>query len=355
MSKAWQEISLQLQRQNTTLGSTVNIQGILQDSYTSEFIIGVEGTISTAAATAAVEGLPAILQKVNINGPLSGYAPLTPINGLSGPMLAEAAQFIRSNVSYSFGALGSTGKFGVYIPCTFTFPRLPAPWSRMSVLPTNLMGAVNFNVLVASQAQIDTNATPTIAFSTLTIFVQQNEYKSSTIPPLSPLVPAANVPSGSQQFVPSSLNYTQNSSIQTSNQTQQQFPNGTYTMLLLRSFSTTSSGVATVRQSDTAAGGPIDVSVTTSGLILQDVNQTPKIAANWYTLRKDNLDNITDSLMTGNACFQFNHGVSRIFQPVIGPNQIPLNYGTTTAGTTNPRIDFVYQQIFDPMNWLGLV
>lgn len=353
--KAWQDVALQLQRQNITLGSTANIQGVLQDSYTSEFLIMVEGTVSTAAATAAVEGLPAILQKININGPLSGYAPLTPVNGLSGPMLTESAQFIRRNVSYSFGSLGSTGKFGVSIPCTFINPRMRYPWSHMGVLPTSLMGAVNFNIQVATQAQVDTNGSPTFATSALTLYVQQNEYKSNSVPLMSPLVPAAQVPAGSFQFIPTSLNYVQNTSIQTSAQTQQLFPNGTYLFLLVRSFTATSGGVATTRQTDTGTAGPIDTSVTTSGMILQDVNQSPKIAATYYTLRKDNLDNIYDSLVTGNVCFQFNNGVDKIFQPIVGPNQIPLNYGTTTSGTTSPRIDFVYQQLFDTQNWLGLV
>jgi hypothetical protein len=353
--KAWQDIALQLQRQNITLGSTVNVQGVLQDSYTSEFLIMVEGTIGTAAATAAIEGLPAILQKININGPLAGYAPLTPVNGLSGPMLVEAGQFIRRNISYSFGSLGSTGKFGVSIPCTFIQPRMRYPWSHMGVLPTIAMGAVNFNIQVANQAQLDTNGTPTLAFSALTFYVQQNEYKASSIPAMSPLVPAAQVPQGSFQFIPSSLNYVQNQNIQTSAQTQQLFPNGTFLLILIRSFTTTVSGVATVRQTDTGTAGPIDTSVTTSGMILQDVNQTPKVAATYYTLRKENLDNIYDSLVAGNSAYQFNNGVDKIFQPMVGPNQIPLNMGTTTTGTSSPRLDFVYLQIFDTMNWLGLL
>ena len=334
--KPWQPIALQLQRQNVVLGQTVNINGVLQDSYTSELLIMVEGVISTAAATASVEGLAALVQKVNISGPLSGYAPLTPVNGLSGPMLVEVGQFIRKTISYSWGALGSTGKFGVSIPCTFLHPRLRAPWSHMSVLPTNLMGAVNFNIQMATLAQVDTNGTPTFATSSLSLYVQQNEYKSSTIPAMSPLVPTANVPANSFQFIPSSLNYVQNTSVQTSNQTQQLFPNGTYLLLLVRAFTATASGVATTRQTDTGTAGPLDTSITTQGMILQDVNQTPKIAATYYTLRKDNLDAIEDSLVTGNACFRFNDGLEKIFQPIAGPNQIPLNYATTTAGTTAP-------------------
>lgn len=354
----WQELALQLGRQNTTLGSTINVNGILQDSYTSEFIIGVEGTIGTAAATACAEGLPAIIQKVNIQGPLTGYSPLNPVNGLSGPMLVEIGQFIRRNISYSFGSLGSTGKFGVYIPCTFINPRLRYPYSHMSCLPTKFMGAVNFTMQLANQGQLDTNGTATLAFSTLTIFVQQNEYKSSSIPNMAPLAPAAQLANGGKglfMFVPSSLNYLQNSNITTSAQTQTLLPNGTYTLILLRSFTSQSNGVPTVRQTDTGTAGPIDTSVTTSGLTLQDVNQNPKLATDWYTLRKDNEDNITDSLIAGNACFQLNNGLAAIFQPQVGPNQVPVNYGTTTSGTTNPRVDFVYQQIFDTQNWLNLI
>jgi hypothetical protein len=354
MSKLWQPIDLQLQRQNVTLGQTVNIQ-VTQDSITSEFLIMLEGVITTAAATAAIEGLPSLVNKVNISGPLSGYAPLTPVNGLSGPMLVEIGQFIRKTYSYSWGALGSTGKFGVSIPCTFINPRVRPPLALASCLPTNLMGAVNFTIQMATQTQVDTNAAPTFATSSLSLYVQQNEYKASSIPLMSPLVPIGQVTTGSWQFIPSSLNYAQNTSIQTTAQAQQLFPNGTYLLLLIRSFTATSGGVATVRQSDTAAVGPLDTSITTQGLILQDVNQSPKIAATFYTLRKDNLDAIEDSLITGNACFRFNDGLNNIFQPIPGPNQIPLNYSTTTTGTTNPRIDFVYQQIFDSMNWLGLI
>ena len=357
---AWQELALQLARATVSLGQTNNVTGVLQDSYTSEFIIGVEGTISTGAATAAIEGLPALIQKVTISGPMSGsqYQPLQPINGLSGPMLTEMAQFIRSNVSYSFGSLGSTGKFGVYIPCTFLHPRLPYPWNLMSILPTKNMGSVNFNITMATQAQVDTNNSPTFATSALTIFVQQNEYKANSIPAMAPLAPLSTLPNNGQGlflFIPSTTNYYQNLTVQASQQSQQLIPNTTLTLLLMRSFSTTVNGIPTVRQSDTAAGGPIDVSTTAQAITLQDVTQAPRISVDWYTLRKDNLDHITDSLVTGNACFQFNRALSKIFQPVPGPNQIPVNYPTTLTGTTAPRIDFVTQQITDAQNWLSLL
>jgi hypothetical protein len=355
MPQPWQDNPLQLQRLNTSLGSVVNFPGVLQDSYTSEFLIFIEGTIGTAAATAAIEGLSLLAQRVTINGPLAGYNPLNPINNVSGSMLTEYAQFKRNNVSYSFGSLGSTGKFSVCIPCTFINPRLRYPFSHMTVLPTKWMGAVNFNVQISSQAQLDTNGTPTLAFSTLTIYVQQNEYKASSIPPLATLGQA--IPSNAflLQFIPSTLNYYSFSSITTTGGQQQLFPNGTYLGLLIRSFQTTVNGSGTVRQADTSVNGPLDTSVTTSGIILQDVNQSPKVSSNFYAIRSDNLNNIYDSLVTGNACLQFNRSLSKIFQTTVGPNQIPLVFGTTTTGTSTPRIDFVYEQIFDSQNWLGLV
>lgn len=356
MSKPWDNIFLQLQRLNGVFGQQLAFQAI-QDSIVSEFIIGVEGVIGTAAATATVEGLPSIISKVQVGGTLTGYQPLTPINGMSGPMLAECAQFIRSNVSYSFGSLGSTGAFGVYIPCTFLHPRLPGMWRYMSCLPAKWMGNLTVNVTIGTQAQMDTNASPTLAFTSLSVVIQQNEYKVSSIPStLSPLVPAGSVPSGSFQFVPTTLNYVQNLNPQAGQQQQQLFPNGTYMLFLIRSFTgtTTATRTPTARQTDGTAG-PIDTSISTIGLVLQDVNQSPKQAVDWYTMRFENLNNITDSLVAGNGAMQFNRGLSDIFQPLIGPNQVPLNYPVVLTGTTNPRIDFCYMQLFDAMNWLQLV
>lgn len=354
--KPWDNIFLQLQRLNAVFGQQLAFQCI-QDSVVSELIIGVEGVIGTAAATAAIEGLPSIISKVSVGGTLTGYQPLTPINNMSGPMLAESAQFIRSNVSYSFGSLGSTGAFGVYIPCTFLHPRLPGQWRYMSCLPAKWMGNLTLNVTVATQAQMDTNSSPLLAFTSLSVVIQQNEYKVASIPgSLSPLVPAGQVPSGSFQFVPTTLNYVQQLNPQAGQQQQQLFPNGTYLLMLIRSFNSTTSATRTptVRQSDGVAG-PIDTSITSIGLNLQDVNQSPKEAVDWYTMRFENLNNITDSLVAGNAAFQFNRGLSDIFQPLIGPNQVPLLYPVNLTSTTNPRIDFVYMQLFDAMNWLQLV
>ena len=353
MPKPWQDISLQIGTQNVTLGQTVNVNGILQDSYTSEFLVRVEGVISTVAATPAIEGLPSLVSNMTIQGPLAGFAPLAPINGLSGPMISEFSQFKRSNVSYSWGALGTTGKFGVTLPLTFINPRMRYPLSHMSLLPTKLMGSINFTIKMANQNQIDTNATPTFATSTLTVSVQQNEYKSSSIPAMAPL--AATVAQGAWMFIPSQLNYFSQQNIQASAAFQQLIPNGTTTLVLIRSFPTcTTGGTPTARQSDTVVGGPLDLSVTSAGIVLMDVNQAPRVSTTFYMMRKQNLDNITDSLVAGNAAFMFNQGIDKIFQPSVGPNQIPINYATTLTGTTNPRVDFVYEQITDTQNWLGL-
>jgi hypothetical protein len=50
-----------------------------------------------------------------------------------------------------------------------------------------------------------------------------------------------------------------------------------------------------------------------------------------------------------------NRNLSDVFQPSQGPNQVPLLYPVVLTSTTNPRIDFVYEQLFDSANWLGLL
>jgi hypothetical protein len=354
--KIFQPLTLPLQRANATLGQRLYFQAT-QDSIIEEFLIMVEGTISTAAATATVEGLPALVQQVLVQGTLTGYSPPVPCNNMSGPMLSEYAQFKRANVSYSFGSLGSTGAFAVSIPVTFSHWRWPAPFRFASCLPAKWMGALNVNVTMAIQSQVDTDSSPTFAVSALSVYIQQNQFKSDTVPNvLSPLVPAAQVPANSFQYIPSTLNY-QSVLIPQAGPTQQQlFPNGTYLNVMVRSFTSTNSTtrVPTERQADGTAG-PIDTSVSSPGLVLQDVNQAPRRAADWYSIRKDNLDHIYDSLVDGNACFQMNRNLSDVFQPQIGPNQIPLLYPVVLTGTSNPRIDFVYEQLFDSTNWLGLI
>jgi hypothetical protein len=108
------------------------------------------------------------------------------------------------------------------------------------------------------------------------------------------------------------------------------------------------------KQADGAATGPIDNTITSAGFSLLDSNNVPKRQSDWYQIRKDNLDHITDSLVAGNACFQFNRGLQDVWRPTPGPSIIPLNVPYTTTSTTNPLVEFVYQRLFDPANALNL-
>jgi hypothetical protein len=337
VSQPWQKQVIQLSRLAGAFGQQLNFL-CTQDSYIEELLIGVEGTIGTAAATAAIEGLSAIIQNVRVTGTLSSTGQnLNPINNVRGPQLLELAQFIRANVSYSFGALGTAAAFGIYVPSTFSYFRMGGALTYMSVLPANSMGSVSVNITVANQNQLDTNATPTLAFTTLSVFVQQNQFMATSLPA-----------AGKWQYIPNTVDQLVRTNI-TTTVFQEQFPNGAaYLNILVRSFTTTvaATGVATARQTDGTAG-PIDTSTTSAGLTLLDVNLKPKKAVDWYSLRKENLDNITDSLVAGNGCFQFNRGIQDVWMPTIGPNYIPLQVGY--VATTNSKVEYVYQRLYDDL------
>jgi hypothetical protein len=342
----WQKQIILLQRTTTTLGNTVNFLA-QQDSIISEVLIGITGIISTAAATANPEGLTSIIQNVRITGSLNVGGNVNPINNVRGPQLAELAQFIRANTSFSYGSLTSTGAFGCYVPCTFEHARLGAPLQRfMSCLPANQMGNLNFNVTVSNQNQMDTNGTPTLAFSNITISVYQLQFFVGTIDP-------------NFQYLISTVDQQLQSNPQTGTGQQQQFPNGAaYLNILIRSLSDTTTATRTcvTKQAD-GVSGPIDVSSTTFGIVLLDSNNIPKSQTDYETLREDNANNISGgatALIAGNACFQFNQSLSRIWRPTPGPSIVPMNIGYNISGTTNATVEFIFQRLFDPNNVLAL-
>lgn len=339
----WQKQVIQLQTTPAVLGQTLNFQ-CQQDSYIGELLISLQGVIGTAAATANPEGLAALVSSVRVTGALNAGGNVNPINNIRGPQLNEMAQFIRANVSYSFGSLSSTGAFGVEIPCTFEHVRMAGFLRYMSVLPANAMGQLSIAVAIANQTGLDTNATPTFALTSLNVTVQQNQYFANTLDP---------------KYV---YYYTAMDQVQltlvTAGTYQQQFPNGAaYLAILLRSMATTSATYRTciTKQADGGAG-PIDTGISQQGKNLQllDANNVPKEQLDYYELRKANLDQITDSLVPGNACFQFNRGITDIWRPIPGNNYIPLNLQLSTSGTTLPLIEFVYLRLFDPSNSLSL-
>lgn len=337
----WQKQVIQLQKSPAVFGQTLNFQA-QQDSFIGEFLIQVEGSIGTAAATANPEGLASLIQNVRVTGALNAGGNVNPINNIRGPQLTEFAQFIRVNVSYSFGSLGSTGAFGLSIPCTFEHVRMAGRLRYMSVLPANQMGQLSVAVSMANQNQCDTNATPTLVLSGVYVTVQQNQYFANTLDP-------------KYVYYYSSMDQVQQTNI-SGGTWQQQFPNGAaYLGILIRSMTSTTATIraCTAKQADGVAG-PIDTSTTATGLQLLDANNVPKEQLDWYQGRKANLDQITDSLVAGNFCFQFNRGITDVWRPIPGNNYIPLNLGLSTSGTTNPLIEYIYLRLFDPTNSLNL-
>ena len=338
--QAWQRQIIQLGRQSAALGQTLNFLAQL-DSWVSEFIIFGEGVIGTAAATANPEGLSALLQQVRITGTLPSGNPISPINNLRGPQLNEIAQFIRSNVSFSYGSLGSTGNFGFYIPCTFEQPRMGS-LAFIGCIPAGTMGSLSINVSIALQSGVDTNGSATFALTSMQLGVEQRQFYPATVPQNSP-------------YYLITLDQVVNANPQGGTQ-QQLFPNGSaYMLILIRSMASTAANTRTCITKQTDAGQvPVDASPTAVGLNLQDAANLPKTQSYWGDMRKANLDQITDALVAGNICFQFNRGISDVWRPGGSSQQIPLNYTVNTTGTTLPLIEFVYQRLFDPANTLQL-
>lgn len=339
----WQRQTIQLGKQSVVLGQAVNYLCQL-DSWVSEFIIGLEGVIGTAAATANPEGLASLIQQVRVNGTLADGTPVSPINNIRGPQLGELAEFIRARVTFSYGALGTTGNFGVYIPCTFEHIRLGPAYQYMSCLPAGTMGALTINVTMANQNQVDTNSTATFALTSAQMGVQQNQFFASSVPAKSPY------------YLSTVDQLVQSNPLAGSGQ-QQLFPNGSaYLNILLRSMSNTNSTTraCVTKQTDTGQV-PIDASPGSVGLNLQDANNVPKVQTFYGDLRKENNDNVTDTIVAGNVCFQFNRGISSVWRPSPGSNQIPLIVPYVLTGTTNPQVEFVYQRLFDPLNNLNLI
>lgn len=338
----YQRQSIQLQRLTMLLGDTQNFQAQL-DSLISEFVVGVQATVSVIAATPNAEGVNAIVQQIQVNGALNGGS-ISPINSIRGPQLAEMAQFIRTNVSYSYGSLGSTGAIGVFIPCTFEKFRMEYPLRTMSCLPSDNMGSLNVRVTLSTQAQLDTNAAPTMAFSNITVFVQQNQFFKGTIP-------------SDWAFFYTSMDQIVQNNLVANTQFQTLLPNGAaYELILIRSMTATNptTRAAVTKQVDGSGNGPINALTTSNGILLLDANNVPKRAVYYNTIRKDNLDNITDALVNGNACFQFNRGLWDIWRPQLGNNTIPLNIDVNLTGTTSPAFEVVHQRLFDPKNSLAL-
>lgn len=325
--------------QTFTVGGSPLTFNIPRESVIEKISVAVEGNISTGAATAAVDGLPALLQSLSVTGSLMNGR-FEPIVALSGPDLYEAGQFHRGTLPHNFGALGSTGRFRVEIPLYFR----EYFWgdemkNLLPAIPAWQMSELTLTVTPATQAQIDSNATPTFAVSAgATVQVEVHQYFRESVP-------------ADMKFLRGTWELQIDPVATSASPYEVRLPaGGDYTQILLRAFSG-----ANTRQAQTGTAGPLTYP---NGYIrLFELSRTVKIDTEPGKLRAQNLEIVVDTLVAGNYCLSFNRfGPNQVFQTgAIGQalNNLTMHLNTTTGSGNSIR--FVSRRIFDPENFLGIV
>lgn len=321
------------------LGGSPLTFNIPRESVIEKISVAVEGNITTGAATANVDGLPALLQSLSVTGSLQNGR-FEPVVALSGPDLYEAAQFHRGTLPHSFGALGSTGRFRVEIPLYFREYFWGDEFKNLlPAIPAWQMSELTLTVTPATQAQVDSNATPTLVIAAgSTVQVEVHQYFRESVP-------------ADLKFFRGTWEVQVDSVPTTASPYEVRLPaGGDYTQILLRAFS-----AANTRQAQTGTSGPLTYP---NGYIrLFELSRTVKIDTDPGKVRAMNLEAVVDTLVAGNYALLFNRfGPNQVFQTgAIGQalNNVTMHLNTTT-GTGN-SIRFVNRRIFDPENFLGIV
>lgn len=159
---------------STTLGSTVRIT-MPRDYAREGFLLRVNVTVSGVAATIAPEGIFALVKKIRLSVNDGGQN--------RDLVNADALSIVQRHIGYG-GNLDTTtlatfsNAFGSATAKVFTIPFFFAPLNIED--PTRSLFLANFprfnndpilEITVGSQADVDTNATPTFAVSSLTFTV----------------------------------------------------------------------------------------------------------------------------------------------------------------------------------------
>jgi hypothetical protein len=331
--------NLPVQSQAFALGGSALTFDLPRESVISRIDIYVKGVIGTGAATACIEGLPRLIERVDIRGSLSGQPELVPIAGLTGSDLYEIGQFHSNALPYQTGALGSAAYFYVNIPIYFRENFFGSEaLNLLPAIPAYQMSDLTVAVRPALQATVDTNATPTLVLTSAECGINVFGYYRDTIP--------ANA-----QFIRGQFEVLQDDSIATNPTREVKFPSGgDFSLLLARVFASTN-----VKQADSATAGPLTASTGTMKIF--DLSRFTKAETSFAKLRASNLhETIDDTLVTGNAAFVWNRGPSELFQTGkagIALNNIIMQYDAT-APAAGGKIRFVYRRLFDPANLLGI-
>ena len=332
---------LPVQAQTFALGGNNITFDIPRESVIDRMDVWVSGIIGTGAATAAIEGLSRLVNRIDLRGSLSGQPELVPISGLTGPDMFEIAQFQSNALPFAKGALGTAAFFYVNIPLFFRENFFGN--EQLNILPSipaYQMSDLTLNIQTALQSQVDVNTTPTFALTSATCGVNVYQCYRDTIP-------------GNLQFIRGQFEVIQDDSVQTNSTREVKFPSGgDYSLLLARSFLS-----ANAKQTDATASGTGPLTSETGTIKLYDLSRFTKMETSFGKIRAMNQhQTIDDTLVDGNAAFVFNRGPTNLFQTGkagVALNNILMQYDASTPAAGG-KIRFVYRRLFDPANLLGI-
>lgn len=314
-------------------GSTISFR-LPKESIILGVNLIIEGTIGTAAATAAVENLPALVQQLSLRGALAGAGQWTYCNGVSGPDLYELAQAKCGSLTPYDGSLASAAAFRLVIPIYLQQFFFGDQLSNLrTAMPAYKMSDATLSFQTATLAQVDTNGTPLFAFTgSPLVSVEIMQVYPETVPTLKNELP----------FVESTLTVTEDASIVTQTPfTQALTAGGLQSLIGIRSFSG-----ANTRQANTGAA-PFNNGAT-GRVVLKDLNNRNREDTSYNNLRARNARMFTDSPVVGNAWFLFNRGINELFDTgALNRTNTNVNFEYNRTAATGARIRFIQERIFN--------
>lgn len=211
--------------QTFALAGSPIVFNLPRESVIDQINVYVEGSFGVGAATAAVEGLSKLVQSITVRGSIQNAPQLEPVSGLSGPDMFELAQFIRGMLPATVGSLGSAAKFRVSIPIYFRdFFMSSEAKNLLAALPAFRMSELTCTITPATQAQVDTNAAPTLTVVGGICGLEIFQFYRNTVPD--------NV-----QFYRATYEATTDSGISTATDREIKLPSGgDYSLILARAF-----------------------------------------------------------------------------------------------------------------------
>lgn len=330
---------LQRETQTLTLAGSTLSWDLQRSSIIKCIWLELECVIGTVAATPTVEGIFNLIKSVTLQGTLDGQN-YTPINNLTGKDLYDMYQAQTGNLPLVIGSgLGSTGYNRIRVPLCFDQKRWGA-LRYVTALRARDCSDLNLQITPANQADVDVNGTPTLVLTSCNITVFQDQFDVYSIPAKYPTLKMLN-------------SFKEYTNIASQSQAEHQLPaGGLYSFIVLKSYASVNAKQSPATTPASAA--PI-LTIQGSSINLYDLNQQVKQKITFPTLIEDNIDDVVDTLVTGNAMFLFNRGTNDLFYTgAIEKAESYVNIRLDLVAATGSKVRYVYQRIFDPNDMLSL-